>query len=97
MPRTPSEKSIVAAITRRLDKMGAYWIKTHGSAYGRVGTPDLIVCYGGQFFALEVKKPIGGRVTLPQKIELQKVRDAGGEADVVTSADEAEQLLTQGL
>lgn len=91
--RTPSEKSIVEAIKRYLDSVGAWHVKTHGGTVGRVGIPDLLVCYRGLFIALEVKKPKVGKVSVVQRVEIEKIRKAGGEAHVVTSVAEVEAII----
>lgn len=93
MTRTPSEKSIVEAITKFLRSHGAWVYKTHGSQYGRAGVPDLIVCYEGRFYALEVKKPEGGRVSRLQEIEIERIRKARGIATVVRSVEDARAVV----
>ena len=92
MTRTPSEKSIVDAITKYLRIKGAYVVKQHGSQYGRAGVPDLLVCYKGRFFAFEVKKP-EGTVSMLQKIEIGRVQDAGGIACVVYGVEQVKGIL----
>lgn len=91
--RTPSEKSIVDAITKYLRIKGAYVVKQHGSQYGRAGVPDLLVCYKGKFYGLEVKKPIGGVTSKLQLIELMRIKEAGGVAQVVTSVEDVRGII----
>lgn len=89
--RTPSEKSIRDGIVRYLKNVGAWHVVTTG--VGRSGVPDLLVCYRGFFVALEVKKPVGGKVSKLQQIELDRLRRAGARGGVVTSVDQVKELL----
>ncbi len=87
------EKDIVAAILRLLKKTPACFAwKEHGGMYGTAGIPDVIACVGGRFMAFEVKVP-GGKLTKLQEITIQKIRDAKGQAFMVTSAAEVAAIL----
>ena len=85
-----SEKSIVNQIVRKVEDMGAYVIKTTGVA--AAGTPDLIICYKGRFFGIEVKTPTG-RVTKRQSYQLERIRESGGIGVVVRDAESAVNAL----
>src|SRR4051812_31688714 len=89
--RTPSEKSIRDRIVKYLTKIGAWHVVTTG--VGRGGVPDLLVCYRGYFVALEVKKPVGGKVSKLQAIEIKRINKAGGRAQVVTSLEDVETMI----
>lgn len=56
------------------------------------GTADIIGCYDGRFFALEVKAP-GGKLTARQAAFLEEIREMGGIAAVVRSVDDAIEAL----
>jgi hypothetical protein len=58
--------------------------------YQQGGLPDIIGCYQGVFFGLEVKLP-GKEHTLTERQAhaLKSIRRADGKARVVTSVDEA--------
>lgn len=87
-----TEKAIVNAIKRYLDKLSeCYVIKTHGSIYS-AGQPDLLGCYKGKTLALEVKRP-GGKPTPLQLAVLKKWEAAGAIAAVVTSVEEVKTIL----
>lgn len=87
------EKEIVAAILRKLKALPRCFAwKTHGGMYGVAGIPDIIACVDGRFCAFEVKQP-NGRLTELQKVTLSQIRAAGGVAEMVTSAAQAEQIL----
>ena len=65
-----------------------------GSAFqpGTAGIPDIIVCYKGKFITFECKLP-GRKPTLLQAITLRKIMLAGGIAVVVTSLDQAKEII----
>lgn len=55
-----------------------------------VGSADLVgLMKGGRFIALEVKRPKHGRVSEDQEKWIRTVRQWGGVAEVVTSPEEA--------
>ena len=53
------EKNFENKIKTYLKSIGAYFIKTHGDRFSRVGTPDIIACINGHFVAVEVKAENG--------------------------------------
>ena len=87
-----SEASLVRSISRLVDEFPQLVIvKTQGGP-NRRGLPDLIGCYRGRSIAWEVKIP-GGRPTPLQAAEIERWRKAGALSAVVTSVDEARDLL----
>lgn len=90
--KAPLEASIVRSILQKLNSLpGCYAVKTHGGPYG-AGQPDILGCYQGQAFALEVKRP-GNTPTPRQEAVLARWQAAGAVAGVVHSAKEALKLL----
>ena len=71
------ERDIVAAVKAFLDQVGAYYIRLVGGPMLRHGLPDLIICAGGRFIALELKST-GRKPTRKQLEELNAVNSAGG-------------------
>lgn len=61
-----------------------------------VGLPDIIVCVDGHFLGLEVKMP-GKQSTFKkaQKLRADQIRAAGGWSEVVTSVEQALDLVFQ--
>jgi len=87
------EKDIVNRIKVAMQERGAWVIKTHGSP-NLAGLPDIIACYQGYFFGLEVKKPDTRHTVTPrQRHFLDAISEAGGAAAVVTSVEEAMAVL----
>ncbi len=54
-------------------------IKYNASAYGEKGTPDILGCYRGMFFAIEVKAE-DGHATPIQRVRIRQWREAGAAA-----------------
>lgn len=81
------ENRIVNAGIEALRAQGAAVIKIHGSAYSRTGDPDLVGCYLGVSFAIEVKQPGSS----PSKIQIKRLIEwgnAGARVGVATSVQE---------
>lgn len=92
MDRPPLEKQIVAQIVNALKAKGVTWLlKTHGGPHQRAGVPD-ILCIApatGKLVAIEVKRPVLGKVTQLQAAQIEKINAAGGVAGVARSTEEA--------
>ena len=90
-----NETTIVRSILtwlRKQERSFAY--KAKGDPRQQKGIPDIILCWDGAYFAFEVKVP--GRekkVTDYQRHVLNKVKEAGGGAYVVTSLQEVKVIL----
>lgn len=60
----------------------------------RAGVPDIVGCYQGRMFALEVKAPGGKHPVTPiQKYEMQKMANAGARVAVIESVEDALAVL----
>jgi Holliday junction resolvase len=90
-----TEADLSKKIARALRDRGAWAVKTHGDPRQRRGLPDIIGCYRSIFFGLEVKRP-GRESTLTplQNATLEDIRSAGGVGRMITSVEQALQLLT---
>lgn len=69
--------------------------------FGKNGVPDIVACYKGQFFSIEVKRE-GAKPTPIQLRRMKEITDAGGHtfcgtADVVKSAIRTWLNLSYGL
>jgi Holliday junction resolvase len=87
------ESKLSRRIAAALTEQGAFAFKIHGSAYMMAGLPDIICCFQGRFYSFETKMPKTGKTSAIQTFIHQKIRDAGGVAEVVTSVDEALKVL----
>lgn len=88
------EKTIVAKILKYLREQGAWAEKVHGSAYQRKGMLDIVGCYRGQFFAIEVKV-FPNQPTEIQQHVMDEITKSGGIAIVAWSIDDARSLVAQ--
>jgi Holliday junction resolvase len=79
---TTPETKVKKAVTKILDKHGAYHFfpATHG--YGRSGVPDIVACYQSKFIGIECKAGKGMPTAL-QLRELRLIEEAGGYSFVV--------------
>jgi hypothetical protein len=89
----PLESKITKSIMAYLKKRGVWFFKVAGGPMQQRGVPDIICCVTGSFVALEVKRPGVGRLTDLQALTIERIRDAGGVAEVVTSVEEAAAVL----
>ena len=80
------EKNFENKIKAYLKSIGAYFIKTHGDRFSRVGTPDIIACINGYFVAVEVKAENGKPSDL-QLYHLEQIRKAGGNSFLLYPKD----------
>jgi Holliday junction resolvase len=71
------EKIFENKIKSYLKSIGAYFIKTHGDRFSKVGTPDIIACVNGRFVAIEVKAE-NGKPSELQLYHLEQITNAGG-------------------
>ena len=93
MPNNPTEKSITKSIQSWLKTQPYVWqFKVHGGPYQTAGIPDIVGCWKGRMFALEVKAQRGVATVLQTKT-LEKIAEAGGVSGVVRSLDEAKELF----
>ena len=84
------ESRLSSQIMVELRKHGAFCFKVWGSEHMMVGLPDIIGCYKGKFFAFETKVPEKrGNTSMVQERVMEKIRLAGGHAQVVCTIQEA--------
>lgn len=91
------EQRFQKRVSDELRKRGAFVVKYPAGPHGLPGTPDLLACHQGLFFALEIKNPAAPpskREPTPiQARQLAKISDAGGEARVIASEADLTALL----
>jgi Holliday junction resolvase len=95
MALTPETK-VKRKVTVILNKYDAYFFFPPSNGFGRTGIPDIIVCYCGQFIAIECKAGKNTTTAL-QRRELRAIEDAGGYALVIneTNIDQVTAVLEQ--
>lgn len=92
------EKIIETDIKNYLDKLPKCWyFKVHGGPFQIPGIPDIVGCYWGLFFGFEVKKDKKQKPSRIQAFIMQKIRKAGGIAEVVYSVHQVKTILQEKL
>ena len=93
MATTP-EKKVKIKVTSILQKAGAYFFMPATHGYGSSGTPDIVGCYSGVFFAIECKAGKNMPTALQVK-NLNQIAAAGGYTAVVNEENlhEVENML----
>lgn len=72
-----SEKQVQTDIVKYLRSVPELYFNKHSDRFVK-GVPDILGCYRGRFFAIEVKREKGGSVSPLQKIHLGNINKAGG-------------------
>lgn len=89
----PREASIVSAIGKYLNTLPkCWWFKVHSNGVQSPGIPDIVGCYRGRFFFLEVKRPNTTTTPLQDRV-IGIIGTAGGYGAVVRSVDEARAVM----
>lgn len=88
---TARESALKLRVLAYLKTVG-YAVKIHGNEFMESGTPDVLACVNGRFYAFELKAE-DGTVSKIQLYRLQQIRSAGGVAAVVTSLQEVKDIL----
>lgn len=95
---SPLESNLVNKVKdyiRTTYRRDAWFFKVAGSAAQRSGIPDILCCIKGKFIALELKREDGsGRPSEQQRIEVHKIRNAGGYAIVSNNLDEIKNFIS---
>jgi hypothetical protein len=90
---TPEGK-VKAKVKDYLKSIGAWYYMPVTNGMGRVGCPDIIVCYKGLFMAFETKAP--GKiknVTPNQEREISDIQRANGLALVVDDVEQVKEAI----
>jgi Holliday junction resolvase len=85
-------KTAIKAFLKSLHDCWYFMPATHG--YGSSGVPDIVGCYKGVFFAIEVKAP-GKRntVTALQMMQINGISEAMGWAIVSDDVDRVREMF----
>jgi hypothetical protein len=90
---TPEGK-VKAKVKDYLRSIGAWYYMPVSNGMGRVGCPDILVCYKGLFMAFETKAP--GKiknVTPNQEREIEAIQRAYGLAVVVDDVEQVKEAI----
>jgi Holliday junction resolvase len=87
-----TEQQIQKKIITFLEQEGCYVVKVISAA--KAGVPDIIGCYEGIFFGIEVKTPqTKNNVSKLQEYNLDKIRLADGHSLVAWEVEQVEDFL----
>ena len=85
-----TESQLKKKILKKLRKkfIPGVWFKIHGGARQERGLPDILGCYKGIFYGIEIKVPgKENTVTKYQQFQLDRIKKSGGKVTVVTSVE----------
>ena len=87
------EKKIENEIKEYITSRGGLCYKIHGGdLYQETGIPDLLCCWGGLFFGIEVKDP-GGKPSPIQLAQGIRIKNAGGHFIIAKSVQDVKDYL----
>lgn len=93
MAMTPEGK-VKKKVKEYLQSIGAWYYMPVSNGMGRVGCPDILVCYQGLFLAFETKAP--GKiknVTANQQREIDGILRVNGLAHVVDDVEQVKAVI----
>ena len=97
MGMTPEGK-VKKKVKEYLKEIGAWYYMPVSNGMGRVGCPDILVCYKGLFMAFETKAP--GKiknVTANQEREIRDIVSANGLALVVDDVQQVKDAINDKI
>ena len=97
MAMTPEGK-VKKKVKEYLQSIGAWYYMPVSNGMGRVGCPDILVCYKGLFMAFETKAP--GKiknVTANQQREIDEIQRANGLAHVVDDVEQVKEYIREKI
>ena len=87
-----TEQQIQKKIITYLESQGCYVVKVISAS--KTGVPDIIGCYHGEFFAIEVKTPgTKGNVSKLQEYNLEKIKECGGQSLVAWELEQVKEFI----
>jgi len=93
MAMTP-EGRVKKQVKEYLKSIGAWYYMPVSNGMGRVGCPDILVCYKGLFMAFETKAPGKIRnVTANQQREIDDILRVNGLACVVDDVEQVKEAI----
>lgn len=88
-----NEKSVENEIKDYIKSRGGLCYKIHGGdLYQETGIPDLLCCWGGLFFGIEVKDP-GGKPSAIQLAQGARIKKAGGHFLIAKSLQDVKDYI----
>lgn len=89
------EKEIENDIKSFITSCGGLCYKIHGGdLYQETGIPDILSCWGGLFFGIEVKDP-GGKPSAIQLAQGARIKKAQGHFIIATSVQDVKDYVNE--
>lgn len=93
--QTHHEKAIENEIKEYITSLGGLCYKIHGGdIYQEAGIPDLLCCWGGLFFGIEVKDP-QGKPSAIQLAQGARIKKAQGHFIIAKSLQDVKDYVTR--
>lgn len=90
---TMSEAQLQKTVLAYLQSQGAWTVKV--VAANKNGVPDILGCYKGKFFAIELKAPsVKEQGSALQEHQIALIKSSGGSAVVCNNLDHVKTFLT---
>lgn len=96
VPKEQYYQSKIMEWLKHQEKTVFAWKATQG-AYSRTGIPDICVIVNGKYFGFEIKRPFYGVPSAMQLRTIRQIKDAGGQAYIVTYVKEVADILLPEL
>lgn len=92
-----SETTHTRKVLHWLSGIGAYAIKIHGHEMQESGIHDILGCFEGKFFSIEMKMP-GNKASKLQEYHAERIELSGGLATVAHNLEEVQSwFLAEGF
>lgn len=83
-PRNGTERSLQTKVIAYLRHHGGYWLNIAPGPFSRSGVPDILGCYKGRFYGIELKQtgkynPPSKGLTAAQRRAGEEIQQAGGQ------------------
>lgn len=85
------QKKLISGLKKQFPD--AYVAKIAQGMYSQGGIPDVLCILGGHYFGFEIKRPVFGIPSRLQLAVIEKIRNAGGTAAVVSWPEEAVEII----
>lgn len=93
MTNRPREAAFKALVQRDLKTLRHAWFFKSQEVSIR-GIPDMIICLGGRFVAIELKRDFRAKADALQRYNLNRIAEAGGRA-IVASPESWDEILAE--
>ena len=94
--RSNLERDFQKEVLNYLNGRGGYWFKACASSFQTSGIPDIIGCFQGRFYGLELKRDKNARASALQEYNINKINKNGGISMIIYSIEQLKELFEDG-